>query len=51
MQRAKVVGMLFLGIWLLLWGLLTALGLTIPGQNYVLGALAMVAGFLVLLGL
>jgi|Deesub1362A_J573_1020465.scaffolds.fasta_scaffold01885_5 hypothetical protein len=51
MERARVIGMLFLGVFLLLWGLITALGLVIPGQNYVLGTLAMVAGFLVLLGL
>ncbi|NIM92373.1 MAG: hypothetical protein GTO18_01480 [Anaerolineales bacterium] len=51
MRSAKVLGALILGVWLLLWGLLQVIPVTIPFSNYILGILAIVAGLFTLLGL
>ncbi len=51
MKSAKVLGNLFVGIFLLLWGLLTLLSIDIPGEQFVLGGLAIIGGLLMLLGM
>jgi hypothetical protein len=51
MRSAKTMANLLIGIWLLLWGLTQVLGVTIPFSNIILGAIAIVAGLLTLLGL
>jgi uncharacterized membrane protein len=51
MKSARVIGLLFLGVWLLLWGLLHIFPISIPLSDIVLGVIAVAAGILVLLGL
>jgi hypothetical protein len=51
MKSARTLGFLVIGVWLLLWGLANVLPVEIPGSKMVLGALAIVGGFLTLLGL
>jgi len=51
MRSARVIGMLILGVWLVLWGLLNILNLAIPMQDTILGAMAVAAGIMLLLGL
>jgi hypothetical protein len=51
MKTARTVGNLVFGVWLLLWGLLQIIPVTIPASSIILGALAIVGGFLLLLGL
>jgi hypothetical protein len=46
----KNLGMLLLAIWLILNGLVELFGLGFNGINLVMGALALVAGILILLG-
>jgi hypothetical protein len=50
MRLTKNLGMLLLGIWLILTGLLTLLRLTIPESGLILAVLAIAAGVLILLG-
>jgi hypothetical protein len=50
MRLTKNLGMLLLGIWLILTGLLALLRLTIPESGLILAVLAIVAGVLILLG-
>jgi uncharacterized membrane-anchored protein len=49
-RRERLVGMVLLGIWLLLTGLLALTNTTFEGQGLVMGLLALVAGILVLIG-
>ena len=46
----KNLGMLLLGVWLILSGLLPLLGLGIPGAGMIMGILAIAAGVLILVG-
>jgi hypothetical protein len=46
----KNLGMLLLGIWLVLHGLVALFGLTFGGLGVILGILALAAGALILLG-
>jgi hypothetical protein len=50
MRLTKNLGLLLLGIWLILTGLLPLLRLTIPESGLILAVLAIVAGVLILLG-
>ena len=50
MRLTKSLGMLLLGIWLILTGLVPLLGLSITGLPTVMAALAVAAGVLILLG-
>ncbi len=50
MAQARRAGLLLLGIWLVLDGILTLTGFGFPLDNTILGALALVAGILLLLG-
>lgn len=43
--------MLVLGVWLLLWGLIQIITVTIPMEEIILGSLAIIGGLLLLLGL
>ena len=43
------LGFLLLGIWLILQGLITLLGLTFVGLNVIMGFLALIAGLAILL--
>lgn len=51
MRTARTLGMLVLGIWLLLWGLLNIITVEIPLEAVILGVLAIIGGLLILLGL
>lgn len=44
------LGMLLLGIWLILMGLLPLLSLNIPGNGIITALLAIAAGVLILMG-
>jgi len=46
----KKLGMLLLGIWLILTGLLQVVSIPIPAIGMILALLAMVSGVLILLG-
>jgi len=50
MQLTRNVGMLLLGIWLILTGLLQVVSISIPGIGSILALLAIVAGILILIG-
>ena len=50
MARTRGIGMILLGIWLILEGILTLTGVSFPLQGTVMGALALVAGIVLLLG-
>jgi hypothetical protein len=50
MTLTRNVGMLLLGIWLILTGLLQIASISIPGIGILLALLAIVAGILILLG-
>jgi len=50
MSLTKNIGMLLLGIWLALTGLIPLLNLSFSGLNMVMSLLALVAGILVLVG-
>ena len=50
MKFPKNLGMLLLGIWLILWGVLPLLKASFPHQDLILEAIAIAAGILVLLG-
>lgn len=51
MRSARTMGFLVLGVWFLLWGLAHILPVELPMSDIVLGALAIVGGLLLLLGL
>jgi uncharacterized membrane protein HdeD (DUF308 family) len=46
----KNAGILVLAVWLILYGLVALLGLSFAGLGIVMGALAIVAGILLILG-
>jgi hypothetical protein len=46
----KNLGMLLLGVWLILGGLLPIIGLSFPGAGTVMAILAIAAGVLILMG-
>jgi len=46
----KNLGMLLLGVWLILSGLLPLLSLTFPGAGMIMAVLAIAAGVLILVG-
>ena len=50
MRLTQNVGMLLLGIWLILTGLLQIVSISIPGIGILLALLAIVAGILILIG-
>jgi hypothetical protein len=50
MRLTRNVGMLLLGIWLILTGLLQIASISIPGIGIILALLAIVAGILILIG-
>ena len=50
MRLTRNVGMLLLGIWLILTGLLQVASISIPGIGIILALLAIVAGILILIG-
>ena len=50
MRLTRNLGLLLLGIWLILTGLLTLLRLNLPESGLILAVLAIVAGVLLLLG-
>jgi hypothetical protein len=50
MKLTRNMGMLLLGIWLILTGLLQVVSISIPGIGSLLALLAIVAGILILLG-
>jgi hypothetical protein len=50
MRLTQNVGMLLLGIWLILTGLLQIASISIPGIGIILALLAIVAGILILIG-
>ena len=50
MNLTKNLGMLLLGIWLIVTGLLQVVTIQIPGIGMILALLAIVAGALILVG-
>ncbi len=50
MKLTKNLGMLLLGIWLVMTGLIPILSLTFAGLGMIMGILAIAAGVLILLG-
>jgi len=50
MRLTRNMGMLLLGIWLILTGLLQVVSISIPGIGSILALLAIVAGILILIG-
>jgi hypothetical protein len=50
MKLTRNVGMLLLGIWLILTGLLQIASISIAGSGIILALLAIVAGILILIG-
>jgi len=50
MRLTKNLGMLLLGIWLIVTGLLQVVSIPIPGIGTILAVLAIAAGVLILLG-
>jgi len=50
MNPTRNLGMLLLGIWLIVSGLVALIGLTFQGLPILMGILALAAGILVLLG-
>jgi hypothetical protein len=51
MKISKTLGTILLGLWLILWGLVSVFGLEIPLRPIVLGIVAIAAGLLLMLGL
>ena len=49
MKLMKNLGMLLLGIWLVLSGLITLVGLSFQGLAIIMGVLAIAAGILILI--
>jgi hypothetical protein len=50
MRLTKTLGMLLLGIWLILTGLIPLLSISISGIGTIMAVLAVAAGVLILLG-
>lgn len=50
MRITKNLGMLLLGIWLILQGLIALFSLSFSGLGIVMGLLALLAGILILIG-
>ncbi len=50
MKLTKNLGMLLLGIWLIVTGLLQVVSIAIPGVDIILPLLAIAAGLIILLG-
>ena len=50
MRLTRNVGMLLLGIWLILTGLLQVASISIAGLGIIMALLAIVAGILILMG-
>lgn len=50
MKLSKKMGMLLLGVWLILTGLMAVFSIQIPYIGTILGVLALAAGALILLG-
>ena len=50
MLLTKNLGMLLLGIWLILTGLIALVGLSFSGLTIIMGLLAIVPGILILIG-
>ena len=50
MRLTRSLGMLLLGIWLILTGLVPLLSISVSGIGMILAVLAVVAGALILLG-
>ncbi len=50
MKITKNLGMLLLGIWLIVSGLITLLGLTFSGLALLMAILALAAGVLIVIG-
>jgi len=50
MRLTRNLGMLLLGIWLILYGLIALLGLSFSGLPVIMAILAIAAGVLILLG-
>jgi hypothetical protein len=50
MRLTRSMGMLLLGIWLILTGLLQIVSIAIPGIESILALLAIIAGMLILVG-
>lgn len=48
-RKTKPWGMLLLGIWLIVTGVLPLIAVQIPGRDLILSALAIAAGVLILL--
>jgi hypothetical protein len=51
MRLPKRLGMILLGIWLILYGLIAIFGLSFSGLPIVMGILAIIAGILIVFGL
>jgi hypothetical protein len=49
-RTERAAGMILLGIWLLLLGLLPLFGITFEGQDIIMALLALAAGVLILIG-
>lgn len=50
MKLSKNLGMLLLGVWLILTGLMQVVSIPVPGIGIILAILAVAAGVLILLG-
>lgn len=50
MKLPKRLGMILLGIWLIVTGLLQVISISIPGINVIMAILAIAAGAVVLFG-
>lgn len=51
MKSARTIGMLLLGLFLMLWGILSVFQVVMPMQDVVLGIIAIVAGVFIMMGL
>jgi len=51
MKSARTIGMLLLGLFLMLWGILSVFQVVMPMQDFVLGIIAIVAGVFIMMGL
>jgi hypothetical protein len=49
-RLTRSLGMLLLGIWLILWGILPLLSISFPAGGVILEILAIAAGVLILFG-
>ncbi|MBN1267767.1 MAG: hypothetical protein JXA25_19915 [Anaerolineales bacterium] len=51
MKSAQTIGKILVGLWFLIWGILAILDISIPLSHMVLGAIALAAGLMTLLGM